>query len=407
MAIRYSDFRGHAPITQLSDLPDAVGDVRTVASGRWKLGAPITLPDGERLVIADGATLSGDEHTEHVIFGNVDGEALLTFEGDGGAGEGRSPQGFSVVNNSATGDGIHYIGADSAHSFVSFKMYARGGRYGFCASGTCNAIVCSDALFEGDTAGALIEAEAQFLRIRDVRLDGASAAEVVCDGSSISQAEFLRCAVVPTTNGLVLTEANGGALGAMIVADVSGVTAPNPLVGISESESRYTGRDNTALPNSPSTPTAQEVFVYTLSDLTTNLNASLPIDVPLLGAASLGGIAGLAVVGNTLVAAKAMIIDAYAHLFVADSPTAGATRGVIALYWERTRGLDAEIVSPAGANNYIRNSSGSDEAGPRTKGIIDLQAGDVLRLKSARIAGAGTMRMDDRYPSQIQLKRIA
>lgn len=400
----YSDVRGHAPVVSLTDLPNAVGGVRTITAGRWKLGAPITLPNGERLVIADGASLSGEEHTEHVILGNVDGAALITFEGNGGAGEGRAPQFFGVVNNSPTGDGIHFVGTDSSQSFVSFKMYARGGRYGFCASGTCNAIVSSDALFEGDTAGAYIEAAAQFLRIRDVRLDGASAAEVVCDGSSITQAEFLRCAVVPTTNGIVLTEANGGALGTMIVSDVSGVTAPNPLVGISESESRYTGRDNTALSNSPeSSGSGIEALAYTLSDLLTNLNVTGGVTVPLLGAVDFGSIAGLTVVGNTLVVAEDMVLEANASIYCAR--TGNLQRGTPALQWQ----VNGVGRGPAG-QAYIRGSSNANEGTPSVSALLNLNAGDVITLRSFATGATSTtmfVQMDDAFPSMLQIKRLS
>lgn len=103
MAVRYSDFCGHTPLTSVDQLPAAVGGVRTIAAGRWKLGAALALPAGERLVLAAGASLSGEDHTEHVISGDVAGAALVTLEGDGGAMRGRAPSHLSVVNANAGG----------------------------------------------------------------------------------------------------------------------------------------------------------------------------------------------------------------------------------------------------------------------------------------------------------------
>ena len=245
----YSSMRGHRPITALEDLPDAVAGVRTVPSGAWKLGASITLPNDERLVLADGATLSGDEHTEHVIFGNVDG-ALVTFQGNGGAGRGRSPHNLSVVNAHSNGDGIHVEGTGSGQSFVSFKVYAEGGRYGICYTGTIGALVCSDGRFEGGAAAVRVEGPAAAVRIRDVRCDGADAISVdVAAGIAVGQLEMLRC-VLFTSTGVRLVEADTYAVGSVIVTDTSGVTPTTPLVGVAETDARYSGNDNTAMPNS-------------------------------------------------------------------------------------------------------------------------------------------------------------
>jgi len=78
---KYSEYRGHAPITRPEQLGAASSSgVIYVPHGHWKVGSEIRLPVGHRIILGPGVTMDGDSHTENVIQGNVDGP-LLTYRG--------------------------------------------------------------------------------------------------------------------------------------------------------------------------------------------------------------------------------------------------------------------------------------------------------------------------------------